>query len=111
MSETNEGDGAIQPARPNDVHARSDAEQVEALWRAAGPVVQPLIEAAIAALERHGKNSGRITGLLLALVILTFGGIAAYALQLGRVDTAEKVLIALISFLGGAAMFSGAPKK
>jgi hypothetical protein len=45
------------------------------------------------------------------LIIAVLGALAAYAMGLGRIDTAEKIIIALVSFLGGAAMFSGPPKK
>jgi hypothetical protein len=111
MSEMSPEQELEESAELQDEVTKREFARAAALWRYAGPVVQPMVNAAIAAMERHGKNTGSITGALLALIILCFSGIAAFSLYLGRVDTAEKILIALISFLGGAAMFSGAPKK
>lgn len=113
METTDEKGAPEHPPAPQPAVEQADVQskQVEALWRAAGPVLQPLAQAAIGAMERHGQNTGRLTALLLALIVTTFGGVAVYSLSLGYVDTAEKILIALISFLGGAAMFSGSPKK
>lgn len=80
-------------------------------WDKAGPHIQTVLVAIVAALERFNNNTGSITGRLLCLITLCFTGLAAYALNLNHVDTAEKLMIGLISFLGGAAMFSGSPKK
>lgn len=63
------------------------------------------------AMATHLGGTGRITGWLMFAVIATFGGLSCAALFLGHVDTSEKLAIALISFLGGSAIFSGTPKK
>lgn len=84
---------------------------LDKVWSAAGPYVEKVAQAAIDALERSARHSGVVTGLLLALIIVVLGGLAAYSMGLGRIDTAEKIIIALVSFLGGAAMFSGPPRK
>lgn len=81
------------------------------LWEVAGPIVSRIADAAIAALERSNRHTGLITGILLGIIIFCFTGFATFALYLDKVDTAEKVLIAMVSFLGGAAMFSGPPRK
>jgi hypothetical protein len=83
----------------------------EKIWATGGPYIEKIVQAAINAMERSHHNTGQITGLLLGLIIVSLTGFATLALLEGRVDTAEKVIIALVSFLGGAAMFSGSPKK
>lgn len=80
-------------------------------WAGAGPYLEKIIGAGIEALERSTQNTGRVTGSLLALIIVCLSGLSLVAMLSGYVDTAEKVIIALVSFLGGAAMFSGSPKK
>ena len=80
-------------------------------WSAAGPYLEKMAASLIAAIERSNRHTGIVTGVLLGMIISTLTGLAAYCLFLGRVDTAEKVIIAMVSFLGGAAMFSGPPKK
>lgn len=114
MNEENAAAQAAVPAVVDGTHESvvSDKHQELArVWMAAGPTVQRVADAAIGALERSTQHIGVITGVLLGMILLCFSGLAFYALYLGRVDTAEKLMIALISFLGGAAMFSGAPKK
>lgn len=90
-------DGAVSPA--------------EKIWAAAGPYIEKVLQAAIDALERSSRHTGIVTGCLLTLIIVSLAGLAAYAMSLGHVDTAEKTIIALVSFLGGAAIFSGPPKR
>lgn len=80
-------------------------------WAIAGPYLEKILGAGIEALERSTKNTGYVTGALLALIIVCMTALSALALYGGHIDTAEKVIIALVSFLGGAAMFSGSPKK
>lgn len=111
MSETNSAAEAAQPVGADDENTRQNLAKIAAIWQHAGPVIQPVANAAISALENHGRNTGRITGGLLALIIVCLSGLAWMAMDLGHVDTAEKVIIAMVSFLGGAAMFSGTPKK
>ena len=74
-------------------------------------IIQQIVDVMAGALERATHHTGKVTGNLLALIIIAFTGLSAYSLSLNHVDTAEKLMIALISFLGGAAMFSGSPKK
>lgn len=89
----------------------SAGTSAEKAWSAAGPYIEKVLQAAIDAIERSTKHTGKVTGALLALIIVSLTGLAAYAMYLGHIDTAEKIIIALVSFLGGAAMFSGPPKK
>lgn len=107
MSENKPIDQADQPP----VESANIATPLDKIWSAAGPYVEKVAQAAIEALERSARHNGRVTGSLLALIIIVLGSLAAYAMGLGRIDTAEKIVIALVSFLGGAAMFSGPPKK
>ena len=83
----------------------------EKLWAVAGPIVQPIAASLIASIERSNRHTGIVTGTLLGLIIVCLTGLAALSLTMGSVDTAEKIIIALVSFLGGAAIFSGPPKK
>lgn len=99
-----------QPAQPPAL-PENPVTTLDKVWSAAGPYVEKVAQAAIEALERSARHNGRVTGMLLGLIILVLGGLAGYALSLDRIDTAEKIIIALVSFLGGAAMFSGPPKK
>jgi hypothetical protein len=86
-------------------------EELAKVWTAVGPLVERVSDAAIRALERSARHTGWLTAALLALIISCLTAVAVYALHLGKIDTAEKIIIALVSFLGGAAMFSGPPKK
>ncbi|MDF3822348.1 hypothetical protein P3G55_20760 [Leptospira sp. 96542] len=102
-----------QPAKtgeeaPKPAATPSDSVANNQIW---AEVAIPLGKAIIEAVERFNRNNGYVTGWLLALIIVTMGGLAGMALWFDHVDTAEKTIIALISFLGGAAMFSGPPKK
>lgn len=99
--------GTPTPSGPSD----GGITPAEKMWVAAGPYIEKALQAAINALERSSKHTGIVTGTLLGLIILSLTGLSAYAMCLGHVDTAEKTIIALVSFLGGAAMFSGPPKK
>lgn len=96
------------PAPTDNKHPIATLDKV---WLAAGPYVEKIANAVVAALERSTRHTGVVTGSLLALIVVCLTGVAVYAMSLGHIDTAEKVIIALVSFLGGAAMFSGAPKK
>lgn len=107
MSEEEKSNTTPQPSGAPDPGITS----AEKLWSAAGPYVEKVSQAAIAALERSARHTGLVTGALLALIILCLTGLATYAMCLGHIDTAEKIIIALVSFLGGAAIFSGPPKK
>lgn len=99
-------DTPAQPGAPD-----STVTPVEKIWAAAGPYVEKVLQAAIEAIERSSRHTGIVTGILLGLIILCLTGLAAFSMYLDKVDTAEKTIIALVSFLGGAAMFSGPPKK
>lgn len=107
MSEADKSNGTPeQPSAPD-----AAVTPVEKIWTAAGPYVEKVLQAAIDAIERSSRHTGVVTGILLGLIILCLTGLAAYSMSLGHVDTAEKTIIALVSFLGGAAMFSGPPRK
>lgn len=72
---------------------------------------QTVIKEVLALVERSTAKTGSYTAWLMAGVIVSFTGLAGMALYLDHVDTAEKLMIALISFLGGAAIFGGNVKK
>lgn len=84
---------------------------LDKVWEAAGPFVAKLGQALIEAVERSNRHTGSITGRLLALIIVCLSALAGTAMYMNHMDTAEKIIIGLISFLGGAAMFSGEPKR
>ena len=72
---------------------------------------QHVIEQVLSILERSTAKTGLYTAILMGGVIFAFTGLAGMALALNHVDTAEKLMIALISFIGGAAIFGGNVKK
>lgn len=106
MSETNNNAAPEQAAPPTGGH--TPAEQLIA---AVAPAAPQIIQAILEALERTTHHTGRLTASLLALIIISMSALAGLAISANHVDTAEKIVIALVSFLGGAAMFSGQPKK
>lgn len=72
---------------------------------------QAVIRDVLTLVERSTAKTGSYTAWLMGGVIASFTGLAGMALHLNHVDTAEKLMIALISFLGGAAIFGGNVKK
>lgn len=60
----------------------------------------------IAAFERHSAKTGAYTAWLLGFVVICLTALAWLALCKGHIDTAEKTIIAMVSFLGGAAIFN-----
>lgn len=62
----------------------------------------------VSALTNNAQITGRYVSWLIALIVVSLTGFATVALYLNHVDTAEKAIIALVSFLGGAAIFNSA---
>ena len=108
MSENEPVSGGADSSKPAPVDATADNQKVGVITSA---TFEKLGKAVIEAIERYSKNSGYVTGSLLGLIVCALAWLAYTAMTLNHFDTAEKIIIGLISFLGGAAMFSGSPKK
>lgn len=65
----------------------------------------------VAAMTNNAQVTGRYVSNLIALIVVGLIGFATVALFLGHVDTAEKSIIALVSFLGGAAIFNSSSTR
>lgn len=94
-------------AAPGDLKKTAASSQLKTLPFDANKAVSDIVEA----LSKHFTNTGEYTAMLLGLVVVCFSLLAAFAIYNDYVDTAEKILIGLISFLSGAAIFSSTPKK
>lgn len=70
-------------------------------------VINTNLSPLVSALTNNAQVTGRYVSCLIALIIVSLTAFAGMALWLNHVDTAEKVIIALVSFLGGAAIFKG----
>lgn len=71
-------------------------------------VINANLSPLVSALTNNAQVTGRYVSCLIALIVVSLTGFAMYALWLNHVDTAEKAIIALVSFLGGAAIFNSA---
>ena len=70
-------------------------------------VINTNLSPLVSALTNNAQVTGRYVSYLIALIVVSLTGFAIVALCLNHVDTAEKAIIALVSFLGGAAIFNG----
>ena len=103
----NENNNITEATRPTAATKNTSSTSWETIW----PAFQPIATAIINAIERTNQKSSNVTAWLLGLVIACLTSMATICLFLGRMDTAEKIIIAMVSFLGGAAVFSGPSKK
>lgn len=71
----------------------------------------PLLGQVTDAVGAHQARATSHTTWLLAGIVVVLSGLAALSLWMNHVDTAEKIVIALVSFLGGTAIFGGGTKK
>lgn len=95
------------PEPPPD--APAPAPNLAEFMRTLEPYV-PLISQISKAIEDQNRAATNYMAWLLVLVVLSLSFLAALAMLHGHVDTAEKIIIGLLSFLGGVALFGGNKK-
>lgn len=87
--------------KPSDAVVPVSIKQID--WTT---IINDTVGKSIDALERHSAKTGRYTAGLLGGIVVCLSGLAWFALCRGHIDTAEKIIIAMVSFLGGAAIFN-----
>lgn len=108
-----EQQAGLEPATPPVADNKAGAEQAD--WNqvlaALAPHAHELLKQVIEGFTRHGESSLHLRSLLLGIVAVGLLVLAGIALWLDQVDTAEKIVIALVSFLAGSMLGSGQSKK
>jgi hypothetical protein len=70
-----------------------------------------LLQQFIGAVGAAKKRESLAGSALLGVTIVALTALAAYALNTGNKDTAEKIVIGLVSFLGGCALLGPAAAR
>lgn len=95
---------------PSPVPATPSKPDPTAMLNALQPFA-PLMEEAVEAYKTGQKGNTLASSVLLFCIVGALSFLAAMAMYLNHVDTAEKIIIGLLSFLGGTAIFGGGAKK
>jgi hypothetical protein len=93
-----------------DVLAPHAPEVIERGFKLGEGALATAKEAIAASSQAHARTT-HMAGLMLATIVASLALLAGWCVYLGKVETAEKIVIALVSFLGGTAFFGGAGKR
>lgn len=106
MTDAEPSSSPQQPA-PDQKPAAPEGVDLSPLIAAVAPVLPDLIRAGF----KNGDDGHRRLSWLAGTLIAAMAALAGFAIFKGANDTAEKIVIAMVSFLSGSALFGKSGSK